>query len=199
MSFRAPLTFLFIFVTNLCVAGDILTANAELYQKANNGDIKSMSILARFYGNYRSYKYNPEHSKYWQWRIHEIEKTQDPLLACDQLLELEKIKKYNVFIEPGTKIQTIKLSENSMDNLNLVVPPEKEWHIKWFKSDCENYCSYEIAIDGYFYIGFDKNYLMGRNASISLNGKSGEIWVKSGSTITMQIDSELVEIIEYQK
>lgn len=188
------LWYFFSFAAN---AGDVLELNKKLYEKANNGDVKSMQLLSRYYINQYSLRWNPERSRYWACRIYQLERTASTELDCKSLLKTGEKKGYNVFFERGQKVREVILSENVMENLDLEVPPEREWHIQWQNSECEGICSYEIAIDGYFYIGENKNYLLGRNSSISLNGKSGEIWVLSGSVITLQLDSKLVKINEY--
>lgn len=183
----------------LTFAGDILDSNKELYKSANNGDIKAMQILSRYYINQYSPRWNPERSRYWACRIYKLEQTVSTELNCEALLKTGEEKAYNEFIESGQKIKNVTLSANVMDNLELKVPLEKEWHIQWRNSECKGVCSYEIAIDGYFYIGSNKNYLLGRDSTLSLNGESGEIWVTSGSIITLQLDSKLVKITEYAK
>ena len=68
----------------------------------------------------------------------------------------------------------------------------------WWKIDRKIYeTENDLAVDGYFYIGKNRNYLLGRNSTISLNGENGEIWVTAGSIITLQIDSKLVNLTEY--
>lgn len=179
-------------------AGDILTANKQLYDKANSGDVKSMDILSRFYIDQYSWRYNPEHSRYWLCRKEQIVPNDKSALDCATLLKIGEQKNYSTFYERGEKIREVSLSSDFMDNLSLEVPPETEWNIKWNWSDCDGICSYEISVDGYYYVGEQKKYLIGRESTLSLsNGETGEIWVQSGSNVTLQIDPKLVRIIEY--
>jgi hypothetical protein len=119
-------------------------------------------------------------------------------LDCATLLKDGEQKNYAVFYERGEKIRDVKLSSDVMDNLSLEVPPETEWNIKWNRSTCDGICSYEISIDGYYYIGVQKKYLIGRESTLSLsNNEEGEIWVQSGSIVTLQLGPHLVIVSEH--
>ena len=179
-------------------ANDILTANKELYEKANSGDVKSIDILSRFYINQYSWRYNPEHSKYWRCRKERIVPNDKSTLDCAPLLKDGEQKNYATFFERGEKIRDVKLSSDAMHNLSLEVPPETEWNIRWNSSSCDGICSYEISIDGYYYIGVQKKYLIGRESTLSLSSNDeGEIWVQSGSIVTLQLDPQLVSVSEH--
>ncbi|MGX5202170.1 hypothetical protein [Aliikangiella sp. IMCC44632] len=198
MKLRTLFSILVICIIGNTQAGDILTTNKSLYDKANSGDVKSMEILSRFYFNQYSFRYNPEHSRYWQCRIEKVRPSKESKLDCPSLLAIGAEKKYDVFFERGQEVKKVVLSSNARDNLKLEVPAERDWLIKWKRSDCDGVCSYELAIDGYYYVGPQKKYLIGRESTISLSGSDdGEILVSSGSIVTLQVASDSVEIVEY--
>lgn len=170
----------------------------ELYQRANSGDTEAMELLYNFHISQYSPRFNPERAKYWTCRIQQVKPTEKSTIDCKDLLRVGNEKNYNIFYKSGDLIKEVVLSDDIMKNLDLIVPLEREWQIKWKKPTCEKVCSYEIAIDGYFNIGEKRGYIIGRRATISLDSLSeGEIWVSSGSKVTLQIDRKLLKITEY--